>query len=188
MKLLILDRDGTLTTPASGGEFSRHPKDLILLPGVKEKIQEAVDDGWTIAIVHNQSQRWPDVIDPTTGRPYTKLDYDIEEMRHTLDLLPEVSRGLFCPSLDGFDFFQLMRTPDGIDVYNRSLCSAECADMISFRKPGPGMLLWLLKGCTPDEVLMIGDRPEDEAAAKAAKVRFVWAHDWRVGWTKEIGF
>jgi phosphoglycolate phosphatase-like HAD superfamily hydrolase len=31
----------------------------------------------------------------------------------------------------------------------------------------------------PDKALMIGDRPEDKAAAKAAKIGFQQAHRWR---------
>jgi phosphoglycolate phosphatase-like HAD superfamily hydrolase len=30
-----------------------------------------------------------------------------------------------------------------------------------------------------DRILYIGDRPEDEAAAKSAGFSFLWAEDWR---------
>lgn len=33
----------------------------------------------------------------------------------------------------------------------------------------------------PDEVLMVGDRPEDEQAAIAANIPFKWAKDWWIG-------
>jgi D-glycero-D-manno-heptose 1,7-bisphosphate phosphatase len=47
-----------------------------------------------------------------------------------------------------------------------------------WRKPAPGMLLQALEdlGAVPGEVLMIGDRPEDQAAALAAGVPFQWVN------------
>jgi phosphoglycolate phosphatase-like HAD superfamily hydrolase len=32
---------------------------------------------------------------------------------------------------------------------------------------------------SPTEILMVGDRPEDEQCAKNANIPFMWAHDWR---------
>lgn len=44
--------------------------------------------------------------------------------------------------------------------------------LLDFRKPGPGMILQAIEdyGVNPDQVLMIGDRPEDRGAAEAAGV------------------
>lgn len=53
-KLLILDKDGTLTKPASGGTFPQHPTDQVLLPGVAEAVAHYAQDGWTICIASNQ--------------------------------------------------------------------------------------------------------------------------------------
>lgn len=39
-KLLILDKDGTLVTPASGKKFVHHPEDQVVLPGVHEAIAQ----------------------------------------------------------------------------------------------------------------------------------------------------
>lgn len=51
--------------------------------------------------------------------------------------------------------------------------------LTGFRKPHGGMLR-LAEGLMsmPKRKLMIGDRPEDEAAAKSAGFEFLWAHDW----------
>jgi hypothetical protein len=54
MKLLVLDKDGTLTRPKSGGVFPRYPEDQELIDGVTDGIQRYVADGWTIAIASNQ--------------------------------------------------------------------------------------------------------------------------------------
>lgn len=52
-----------------------------------------------------------------------------------------------------------------------------------FRKPNPGMIYAALlnhgNGNQPNEYLLVGDRPEDEQAAAAAGVRFMWAEQWR---------
>lgn len=210
MKLLILDRDGTLTTPASGSEFRQHPRDLKLLPGVKEKIQEAVTDGWTISIASNQGGC--EAINPQTGKPYQTIEWALQEMQYTLELLPEVGRALFCPDFAGNYCYDLSFVGSrlGIDrsvgesatwlLTNQWVRTAagrvpddlpwQFTEVVSpFRKPGGGMLELLMKLYVDvTEVLYVGDRPEDEGAAKSAGVKFIWAHDWRQGWTKEIGF
>lgn len=193
MKLLILDRDGTLTTPASGGEFRQHPRDLMLLPGVREKIQEGVKDGWTIAIASNQGGC--EAINPATGKPYQTREWAIQEMLSTFELLPEIEYALIAPSFETNGYGEAIE----IDCseggqYVKHLTNGA----LRFRKPNPGMIeaIWrrhpignqLHSRDDWEEILIVGDRPEDEGAAKAAGVKFVWAHDWRVGWTKKIGF
>lgn len=48
------------------------------------------------------------------------------------------------------------------------------------RKPGPGMIDAAIEksGVKRNQVLMVGDREEDELAAKNARVDFVWARDF----------
>lgn len=53
-KLLLLDKDGTLVSPASGSTFPQNPKDQQLLPGVAEMLSRYVADGWLPVIVSNQ--------------------------------------------------------------------------------------------------------------------------------------
>jgi histidinol phosphatase-like enzyme len=53
-KLLVLDKDGTITQTKSGETFPTHPEDQELIEGVSEAVQRYVDDGWTIAIASNQ--------------------------------------------------------------------------------------------------------------------------------------
>ncbi len=49
-----------------------------------------------------------------------------------------------------------------------------------WRKPNCGMLQAAMLDCviTPSRTLMVGDRPEDEEAAKNARVDFTWADDF----------
>ncbi len=51
---------------------------------------------------------------------------------------------------------------------------------VSWRKPNPGMILQAMKeyNASPEEVLMVGDRPEDKQAAHAAGVDFAWANEF----------
>lgn len=51
----------------------------------------------------------------------------------------------------------------------------ESDPILSRRKPSPRMLVEALFGLNPGRAVMVGDRVEDEAAAKNAGVRFVWA-------------
>jgi len=49
-----------------------------------------------------------------------------------------------------------------------------------WRKPAPLMLLAAMSqaGCLPEDSLIVGDSADDEGAAKAAGVRFEWAHEF----------
>jgi histidinol-phosphate phosphatase family protein len=54
-KGLLLDVDGTLRKTKSGEIFPRDPADVELLPGRRERLQRAVDEGYTLFFVSNQS-------------------------------------------------------------------------------------------------------------------------------------
>lgn len=57
----------------------------------------------------------------------------------------------------------------------------------SWRKPQPGMLLSAMQkvGASPLDTLMVGDRPEDKAAATAAGCNFIWAQKFFArGWER----
>ena len=55
------------------------------------------------------------------------------------------------------------------------------------RKPSPGLIIEAALDLAsrhheyypPYMGMMVGDRPEDEACAKAASLDFTWAADWR---------
>jgi len=62
---------------------------------------------------------------------------------------------------------------------------------VNYRKPAPGMLLaaidqaWLNGGeASWEQVVMVGDRPEDRNAAIAAEIDFCWAAEFIKGGLK----
>ena len=172
-KLLILDKDGTLTTTMSGARFVQHPEDQKLLPGVEEALQRYTDDGWLTVIVSNQGG--------VAAGHKTLADVN-DEMQYCYDLIYE-------SVMDGCTFLDVYFCPD---FEGRVCCRMEgSAEDLSpfqgtdFRKPGPGMLKEAISDFaaqqfdTPDQILYVGDRPEDQQAAKAAGVSFMWASQWR---------
>lgn len=54
-KGIILDYDGTLRITKSGNIYPKHPDDVMILPGRKERIQEYIDKGYIILGASNQS-------------------------------------------------------------------------------------------------------------------------------------
>lgn len=54
-KALILDYDGTLRDTISDEKYPRSPDDVMILEGRKEKLQEYIDNGYTLLGVSNQS-------------------------------------------------------------------------------------------------------------------------------------
>jgi D-glycero-D-manno-heptose 1,7-bisphosphate phosphatase len=174
MRLCILEKDGTIVVPKSGHQFVQFPKDQILLPGVKERIAEMKADDYTFVVCSNQGG---------IAAGHKTLEDTIEEMRYCMSLLPDVHEVLFCPDFEGEQCY-LMETGDVIDLAHPDINHSFRG---LFRKPNPGMLQYAIATCfwkpwdAPffDKCLMIGDRPEDEQAAEAANISFMWANDWR---------
>lgn len=54
-KALILDYDGTLRDTGSGEKYPRSPKDVVVLKGRQNKLQEYLDNGYLLLGVSNQS-------------------------------------------------------------------------------------------------------------------------------------
>jgi D-glycero-D-manno-heptose 1,7-bisphosphate phosphatase len=53
----------------------------------------------------------------------------------------------------------------------------------NFRKPNSGMIVFGMKYSREklEEILMVGDRSEDQECAANANIPFMWAEDWRNG-------
>ncbi len=159
MNLYIMDLDGTLAVPESGATF-RQPGEKyawIKGEGLHSSRVELLEylyasEHCRIAVATNQG-----------GISYGIIRQDeTEEAVHRL--LSELSFPvpfLVCP-------FHPARLP----LYEQ---------YAGWRKPEPGMLMTLFllyPGTKPEDVVVIGDRPEDEGAAKAAGFRYVDAEEF----------
>lgn len=231
-KLLILDKDGTLVRPKSGGEFVQHPEDQELLPGVADAIGRYAAEGWTMAIASNQGGcAWRQttvsalqdgvyvelgeteyycsrsnvastdkakrcILLHKDGCPAKVVSIDpgalvrfrykteagaIAEMLFCLKLLPQTIafRAYFCPDMEGNTCY----AGDWRGFESMGWLLPNLAQQ--YRKPHPGMIhlamheSYLKWDKQKESVLLVGDRPEDQGAAAAAEVSFMWAHEWR---------
>lgn len=169
IELIIFDKDGTLTETVSGKKFVQHPEDQKLRPGIYERLEKLHDDGVKVAIASNQGG---------VAAGHKSLIELQEEIYYLTEIVPNFvakdATFLVCPDFEGQQCLQFIwtaypTTGTLIDV------SAEGRD---FRKSGPGMLNLAMKrhGITEaSNCLMVGDRPEDEQAAKSAGMAFEWA-------------
>lgn len=149
-RLIIFDVDGTLVQTKSGATFRKSEDDWQWLPGRLERLAELRKQGIHIAIASNQG-----------GVAFGYLDKrdtyrELASMMHQAEL-----------PLEGLNicFFHPQAT--------REIYRVES----NLRKPGPGMLYAAMGtfNVEAQDTLMVGDRPEDEGAAKAAGVDFCWA-------------
>ena len=181
--LLILDKDGPLVKPLSGETFVQDPSDPVVLDGVRKKLEDAEKAGFAIAIASNQGG---------VAAGYKSLSDAEREMIYCLDLLPvKKAIGLMCPDkgetvcLFRKNFRGTSRCHSGEPFFGETRFG-------SFRKPGPGMLRWIVEyhyndgegwesNLDEQMLLFVGDREEDKQAAQAAKIPFSWADQWRLG-------
>lgn len=174
MKVLLLDKDGTIVRPASGGKWVTQPDDQVLIEGVATAVQKYIDKDWKIAIVSNQAG--------VAAGHKTLLDVE-KELAYALNLLPsEVSTAFACPDFDGQELICVRKTLTGCQRRKHvEKLFMTTMGSISFRKPEPGMLLAAQKFLWDDplaDCVMVGDREEDEQAAYKAGARFLTPKDW----------
>ncbi|XP_035829481.1 D-glycero-beta-D-manno-heptose-1,7-bisphosphate 7-phosphatase-like [Aplysia californica] len=182
MKLIILDKDGTITTPASGEKFVQHPQDQVLLPGVYSGLEWYKSKGRYLAIASNQGG---------VAAGHKTLEEAYQEMAYCRYLCNRlIDATYFCPDLEGNQMHITDQIAEGsrtcIDLNQEDKDSSEenklsLLNTSYYRKPGPGMLKHAMQyyNASQDETLMIGDRPEDFAAAEMAGVTFLSADKWR---------
>ena len=169
VKLLLLDKDGTLTAPKSGKEFVQSPEDQKLLPGVADAIAAYAADGWMMVIVSNQ-------VGVEAG--HKTLESAIAEMRYCLKLLPQIKNAYFCPDFAGDQCWVCSNNPYAVDATNLSNFRHE---FDSFRKPNAGLMHMAIEERNQDIdcLLMVGDRDKDRNAAVNAGIPFMSAEEWR---------
>lgn len=172
MNLLLLDKDGTLIFPKSGAKFVSDPWDQAPLHNVPKTLKKYAANGWEMTITSNQGG---------VAASHKSLANCILEMKYCLELFPEIKEVYFCPDFEGKECWKIWGD-----------CGEDCQILYSqnswetmelqiaglFRKPNPGMLTLAASFYNFDEILYVGDRPEDEEAALGAKFPFQWAADF----------
>ena len=181
-KLLVLDKDGTLSVPVGGATFvdENDPYGQRILEGVIDVLDRHREAGWTIAIASNQGG---------IAAGHRSRDSVIKDMSYIMNMTG-IDYSMFAPSYetDGVGL--------GVQLYIEDRCLIEdpikSRDGRLFRKPEPGMLLHIKENLRPtgeeemgwdpimwDKCYMVGDREEDMIAARKAGFTFVWANAWR---------
>lgn len=169
MKLAILDINHTVNQPFDG-TFVQTPYEQKIIPGAITGMKFLQDNGWTLIGASNQ-KGFP------TYKPYENI---LVEMRHCQEMLYDegismygiliaLGKGETCSLVRGFGAGAGLL--DCYEVFSES--------HISYRKPSPGMIN-LARQLTgyPQDVIMIGDRPEDRDAAKNAMIPYIEASTW----------
>ncbi|SRR5229473_372765 len=148
-KLIIFDVDGTLVTTKSGETFRKTADDWQWLPGRIEKLGDIFKQGVILGVATNQG-----------GVAFGYMEEGL--IAHEIDRLRDVVP---------IQWIEICYTHP-----NASIPEYYHANDPR-RKPGPGMLHQIMHYAQiePIHTLMVGDRPEDEQAARNAGVAFMWA-------------
>jgi len=160
-KIIFFDLDGTLRTTKSGKTFINEPHDQRAIEGTQKAVAYYQEKGFVLIGITNQGG---------VAAGHKSLESAIEEQRITLQLFPELREVLMCTSYDGQTCWSV--SSDQINEFGSTDPNVSC------RKPGCGMILVGLQGFYSVDIgdcWMIGDRPEDEACALAAGIKFIWA-------------
>jgi D-glycero-D-manno-heptose 1,7-bisphosphate phosphatase len=151
--LYIFDLDGTLVETKSGALFRKTPDDWQLLPGRREKLIELKARGARLAIATNQGG---------VAFGYFSQEAILREIQAAARALGISPAGVYICYTHPKASIEQYRAED------------------DRRKPGPGMLKEAMMDFDAMEVetLMIGDRPEDEQAARNAGVEYKDAREF----------
>jgi D-glycero-D-manno-heptose 1,7-bisphosphate phosphatase len=164
IKALLLDLDGTIRRPTSG-KFIEDPNDQEPIEGATKTIEIYHQEGWTLIGITNQGG---------VAAGHKSLKSAIEEQQKTLEIFPLLSYIYFCPDFEGNLCYGVSR--ENIDLIHE----IRKEFLGQFRKPNCGMISASLKNFKNlSKALMVGDRSEDEEAAKNAGIHFLSADIWR---------
>ncbi|MEG4327903.1 HAD-IIIA family hydrolase [Microcoleus sp. herbarium5] len=162
-KIIFFDLDGTLRETASGKTFINEPTDQKAIQGTQKALAYYQEKGFICIGITNQGG---------VAAGHKSLQDAIEEQRITLELFPELLVIYMCA--DKGDTIQVVGREN---ITNHNFKRSDFYE--SFRKPGKGMIQYAFADLYNSEISsdswMIGDRPEDEACAAAAGVKFIWA-------------
>ncbi|WP_016948817.1 HAD hydrolase-like protein [Anabaena sp. PCC 7108] len=162
MSLLLVDLDGTIRKPLSGQQYFLHPEDQEIIVGADVALSTYKDDSIIVGITNQGG----------VAAGHKSFQECIQEQQYTLELFPELREIYFCPDFEGRKCFRITRH----NVHNHSKTKWSG----HYRKPGAGMLQLAMvrHKQIPENTCYVGDRSEDETAARRAGIRFQWAANW----------
>jgi D-glycero-D-manno-heptose 1,7-bisphosphate phosphatase len=172
-KLLLLDLDGTVRQSRSNpAGFIDEPNNQEVIPGADLAIERYASQDWRMVGITNQGG---------VGAGYKTLGQCLDEQLRTLALVPELDAIFFCPAHPA-EIGHLCYEIDRIG--NITTYTGRWAGFEGYRKPNPSMLRLAIDAYGKfswdgGENLCVGDRPEDEEAARRAGVAFLSAEAWR---------
>lgn len=161
-KLLLIDKDQTLIRSRLGArEYIQSPWDQMPIAGIAEKLDRYSADDWIACIISNQGG---------IDKGHKSLESTFLEFRYCLELFPQIGEAYFCPNFSGSECWRIWGDckEDHRILYRDG----------NYRKPAPGMLKLAIANHGADEALYVGDRPEDDGAAAATGLPFIWANDF----------
>ena len=168
-KLVLFDRDWTLTKPASGATFPKSIDDQQWMPGRLERLRELREQGIHTALVTNQGGATWGIFEPDAMCEF--LDKQCKESGIDAFFV------CFHDTSDKAQQRAKIKALTGNEDYQGYTALYKGCHR---RKPGPGMLLEAMDhfGVSPESTLFVGDRAEDQGAAQAAGTSFVWAWEF----------
>lgn len=166
MKLIMFDCDKTLVESYDSTRL------FIYVAAYFESLRGRTD--LRLAIVSNQGGVGLRQYLKAKGEPFMKYPDSQQAMSRLNDVANEVRKACGIQPLV-FAAYNFPLNEGGWAVEHGLGQWAE-----GWRKPAPLMLFAAMAqaGCLPVDSLMVGDSADDEGAALAAGVRFVWAHEF----------
>ena len=167
--MLYLDIDGTVRQGKDDalGRFVNGPDDVVVFPEAIERMREWRERGGLIVGVSNQGGIALGIVDEgLVAQAMAETQRQADELFDLIRWCPHHPR-----ARDRTQAACWCRKPSAGAI-------AEAASSLRRRRTASGH---------GDEVypaslgVMVGDRPEDEACARAAGLSFLWAADWRSG-------
>lgn len=169
--LVIFDKNWTLIRPVQNRHvYVEHAKDQQLMTGVAEAIAVLTANHISIAVITNMG-----------GVAAGKMSRDdaIAQLRYLKQLIPEIKAAYFTPDFKGK---QIVRLADPTQFVPDFTDLSRAYDIMGpFRKPAPGMIRLAKRDFQTSDVVMVGDRIEDQMAAHYAGVPYVPAELFRSG-------
>ena len=161
--LIIFDMDGTLVRGIEGVEIPNRVDQQEMIPGVVEKCAQLRAEGHTLCCASNQGG---------VSFGLSTLHEAAERVRWTAEQIGAIRSICSLYHAKGKVTVGQLHMIDVLDV--------KIAATPFYRKPAPGMLLWLMlqREQIAPNTLFVGDRAEDQEAALNAGVSFQWAKDF----------